>query len=209
MSLISGINWQPALNAFFERVAKIKKTHRVLIVGGILLLLGGSFFWFVYMPKAEEINRIEKEIADLNQQIQVAKIRAKNLEKLKDEFAQIEKEFEKALKVLPNKREIPSLLASISQLGIDSKLQFRLFTPGEEEPMNFYVRIPVSIEVGGKYRDVAVFFDKVRQMQRIVNIRNITIDPKAPLSTDLITKCTATTYRFKESGDEPPPQKKK
>ncbi len=209
MSLISGINWRPALDAFFEKFAKIKKTHRFLIFAGILLLLGGSFFWFVYMPKAEEINRIEKEIADLKQQIQVAKIRAKNLEKLKDEFAQVEKEFEGALKVLPNKREIPSLLASISQLGIDSKLQFRLFSPGEEEPTNFYTRIPVSIEVGGKYRDVAVFFNKVRQMERIVNIKNISIEPKAPLSTELITKCTATTYRFKDKGDEPPPQKKK
>ncbi|MBW2605763.1 MAG: type 4a pilus biogenesis protein PilO, partial [Deltaproteobacteria bacterium] len=149
------------------------------------------------------------EIAGLKQRIAVTKTKIKNLAKFRDEYARVEKRFQEALKILPDKREIPTLLAGISQLGIDSKLQFRLFSPGKETPQNFYVKIPVSIEVGGKYRDVALFFDKVRRMDRIVNIVNISMNPKTPLSTDLITKCTAITYRFKTKAEKLQDKRKK
>ena len=197
------------MEAVFNAGQKLKKGHRILIFAGTLFLLGGSFFYFVYMPNTAEINRIENEVAELKRQIVLTKARAKNLAKFREENARVDKQFQEALKMLPDKREIPSLLASISQLGIDSKLQFRLFTPGKEELQNFYVKIPVSIEVGGKYRDVALFFDKMRRMDRIVNIMNISMRPKTPLSTDLITKCTAITYRFKTKADELKDKKKK
>jgi len=202
MPLTKGIEWRSALDTLFKKVDKLKRGHRMLIFAGTLLLLGGGFFFFVYMPSSEEINRIEKEIEGLKQRIALTKAKAKNVAKFRDERARVEKQFKETLKILPDKREIPSLLAGISQLGIDSKLQFRLFSPGKEELQDFYVKIPVSIEVGGRYRDVALFFDKVRRMDRIVNIVRISMKPKAPLSTELITKCTAITYRFKTKADE-------
>ena len=192
----------PALEAIFKTAQKIKQGYRILILAGTLLLLGGAFFYFVYMPYSDDITRTGEEITGLKQRIALTKARAKNLAKVRAEYARVEKQFQEALKILPDKREIPSLLAGISQLGIDSKLQFRLFSPGKEAPQNFYVKIPVSIEVGGKYRDVALFFDKVSRMDRIVNIVNISMKPKTPLSTDLVTKCTAITYRFKTEAEQ-------
>jgi len=202
MALMREVGRWPALEAILNTTQKMKKGHKILIFVGTLFLLGGAFFYFVYMPNTTEINRIEKEIAGLKQRIALTKARVKNLAKFRDEYARVEKQFQEALKILPDKREIPSLLAGISRLGIDSKLQFRLFRPGKEVPQDFYVKIPVSIEVGGTYRDVALFFDKVRRMDRIVNIVNISIKPKIALSTDLVTKCTAITYRFKTKADE-------
>ena len=191
-----------ALDAISKTAQNIKQGHRILILAGTLFLLGGTFFYFVYMPYSDEINQTREEIAGLKQRIAVTKARIKNLAKFRAENVRVEKQFQEALKILPDKREIPSLLAGISQLGIDSKLQFRLFSPGKEAPQDFYIKIPVSIEVGGTYRDVALFFDKVRRMDRIVNIVNISMKPKTPLSTDLVTKCTAITYRFKTKADE-------
>jgi len=200
--VLKDIDWRSAADSFFEKAQKIKKVQRLLIISLVVLLLGGGFAWFVYMPRLQEIDRTEKEIADLKQKIHMGKIWGKRLESLRNEMAQVEKEFQKALKILPNEREIPSLLAGISQLGVDSNLQFRLFSPGKEEIKNFYVEIPVSMEVGGSFREVALFLDKVSRMERIVNIVNIALRPKEPLSTDLITACKAVTYRFKSKEDE-------
>jgi len=209
MPSIRGTGWTSALEALTNTAEKLKMSHRILIFAGTFFLLGGIFIFLVYMPNSEEINRTKKEVAGLKQQITLTKARAKNLAKFRDEHARVEKQFQEALKILPDKREIPSLLANISQLGVDAKLQFRLFSPGKEDVLGFYVKIPVSIEVGGRYRDVALFFDKVRRMDRIVNIVNLSMKPKALLSTDLITKCTAETYRFKTKADEPKVKKKK
>jgi len=194
---MSKIALRPAIEAILDTTQKIKKGHRILIFAGTLFLLGGSLYSLVYMPYSEEIYQLKEEISGLKHRIALAKIKAKNLAKFRAEHARVEKQFDEALKILPDKREIPSLLKGITQLGINSKLQFKLFRPGKEAPQDFYVKIPVSIEVGGTYGDVALFFDKVRRMDRIVNIENITIKPQTPLSTDLVTTCTAITYRFK------------
>jgi len=200
--VLRDIDWRSAADSFFEKAQKIKKAQRLLIISCLVLLLGGGFAWFVYIPRMQEIDRTEKELADLKQKIHMGKIWGKRLESLRNEMAQVEREFQKALKILPNEREIPSLLANISQLGVDSKLQFRLFSPGQEEIKNFYVEIPVSMEVGGRFREVVLFLDKVSRMERIVNIVNIALKPNEPLSTDLITACKAVTYRFKSKEDE-------
>ena len=63
------------------------------------------------------------------------------------------------------------------------------------------MEIPVSIEVSGPYHNVAVFFDKVGQMERIINILNVSMTPQKERSTTLTTRCDAVTYRFKGETD--------
>jgi len=63
--------------------------------------------------------------------------------------------------------------------------------------------------VSGKYHDVAIFFDRIGRMERIVNILNVAMKPVGARSTDLVTTCDAVTYRFKGSSDEGQTKKKK
>jgi len=198
---VKAFAWRPALEGILDACEKMKKGHRILIFVGTLLLLGGGFFYLVWMPMTSEIASVEKEIADLKQKLNMAKIQARQLAKFKETEARLDKELLKAVKLLPHKREIPSLLTEVSELGVKSNLQFRLFSPEKEELKAFYVEIPVSIEVSGRYRDVALFFDRVKNMGRIVNIVNISIAPQKELSTNLITRCKAITYRFKTEAD--------
>ena len=172
-------------------------TYRVLIYVGTLFFLGAIFLLLVFIPKTGEISRIRKEIATIEQRIKQGKIRTKNLVGLEAEQVELNAQFRQALKLLPDQMEIPSLLRSITQMGSDSNLQFRLFSPEKERPRDFYIEIPFSVEVSGKYHDLALFFDKVGQMERIVNILDISMKPVKELSTNLITICDAVTYCFK------------
>jgi type IV pilus assembly protein PilO len=115
-----------------------------------------------------------------------------------------------ALRLLPTSSEIPALLKSITKLGNDSNLQFLLFSPEREVPKEeLYVEIPVSIEVMGGYHDVAMFFDKIGKLDRIVNIINVSMIPAKSDTTMLRTKCRALTYRFKEEKAEGVQEEKK
>ncbi len=187
---------------FFEKVEKLKMIHRIMILVGTIVLLAGIFVALVYIPKSKEITRLNKEIAGLEKKINQAKIKARTLKKFEAEQAEVEAQFREALKLLPNKREIPTLLRSITQLGSDANLEFRLFSPNKEKARDFYIEIPVAMEVSGTYHDVATFFDKVGRMKRIVNILDITMKPVKVRSTNLTTKCDAVTYRFKGKVDE-------
>ncbi|MBN2062954.1 MAG: type 4a pilus biogenesis protein PilO [Deltaproteobacteria bacterium] len=187
---------------FFESIEKIKMPVRLVILFGTVILFVGLFVYLVYLPKTDEIRKTKEEITTLNQQIRQAKLKAKDKEKLQAEMAQVDLELKEALKLLPNTKEIPSLLRKVTELGSNSNLDFRTFRPKKEVPREFYVEIPVAIEVRGEYHDVAVFFDRVGHMERIMNIHNVTMKPMTERSTTLITTCDAVTYRFKGNTNE-------
>jgi len=187
--------------ALFEKVEKIKMPIRIAIFAGTIVILAVAFWYFVYDPYSTEIAQTEGKIASLQQEINKAKARASNLKRFEVEYAEVDAQFQEALKLLPNTKEIPSLLKSITQLGTDSQLEFLLFSPQRERAQDFFMEIPVSIEVSGTYHNVAIFFDKVGQMERIVNILNVSMTPQKERSTILTTRCDAVTYRFKGETD--------
>jgi len=187
--------------SFIAKIEKIKMPVRIAIVAATLVLFAGLFVWFVYLPMSEEIGKMQQEVARLEQKLNQAIVRSRAEKKLQAEYAEVDLQFQEALKLLPNTKEIPTLLKSITQLGTDSQLEFRLFSPQKETSRDFYMEIPVSIEVSGSYHNVALFFEKVGQMERIVNILNVSMTPLKDRSTTLNTKCDAVTYRFKGDTD--------
>lgn len=201
MSLLKSLNLQFMLETFYEKVGKIERKQRFLISFGTIILFGGAFIALVYMPTTEKIANAAEDVSRLERQLTTAKIKAKRIQMFREEQASVKKEFQEALKLLPDKREIPDLLRSMSQMGTDSKLEFRLINPQPENSRDFYMEIPVMLEVKGDYRNVTLFFDRIGRMDRIMNIVNISMKPEKPLSTSLITKCTAITYRFKSEED--------
>jgi type IV pilus assembly protein PilO len=132
----------------------------------------------------------------------------KNLREFKKKFKETEIKFKEALQLLPDKEEIPTLLTSISNMGAKSGLEFLLFQPQKEVPRNFYAEIPLKLEVTGPYHNVAIFFDQVSRLSRIVNISdvNMTQIKSAKYESDVVvlkTGCTATTYKFIEPKEPP------
>jgi len=186
------------LNTYFNKISKLRMIHRVLIFAGTVVLIVGLYIWLVHIPKAGEIKTIKSELDRLERNISLARVRAKNVKKLEADLAKSQGDLKVAIKLLPTTSEIPSLLKNITKLGNNSNLEFLLFSPEKQVSKQFYVEIPVSIEVLGGYHNVAMFFDKVGKLDRIVNVNNVNMTPIAELSTTLKTSCKATTYMFKE-----------
>jgi Tfp pilus assembly protein PilO len=78
--------------------------------------------------------------------------------------------------------------------------EFLLFRPSPEVNREFYAEIPVEIRVKGTYNEVAIFFDKVGKLPRIVNISGVSMEgAKEVLGRwEITTACTATTFKFIE-----------
>ena len=184
------------IDTIVEKTESIKMMHRVIIFVATVLCIMGGFYFLLYSPKAEKIKKLEKEISVLDKKIKVAKALAKRLPEFEAKAKRIDKQFKQALKLLPNKKEIPSLLKHINRLGKESGLIFRLFRPSGERPKGFYHEIPIQIEVEGKFHNVMEFIYKITTMERIINVFNISMRPIGRFSTELKSTFTAVTYRF-------------
>lgn len=198
----------------WHKLSKLSRTHKIVISVAIFGALWGCFVWFFYMPQTETIARLNKDLKSAQDKLARLKDVEKNLRAFKKKFKKTEEEFKEALKLLPDKEEIPTLLTSISNLGAQSGLEFILFQPQKEVPRNFYAEIPLKIEVTGPYHNVATFFDQVSRLSRIVNIGDVTMAEMKAAKTKadtvvLKTGCTATTYKFIEPREEPKKGKKR
>jgi type IV pilus assembly protein PilO len=136
-----------------------------------------------------------------------------NLPRLQLEYDQLNHELAQALTELPNSKEIPSLLTSITTLGKSAGLDFLVFRPKPEVSKDFYAEVPVDITVAGSYYSVANFFAAVSNLPRIVNITNVAFTDVKNVNNRILTKvnCLATTFRFldkKEIKNDSKPVKK-
>jgi len=196
------------------KLSKLSKAQKLLIAVAILGALWGCFVWFLYMPQTEQITKLRGDLDSAKTKLARLKNVEKNLRAFKKKYRDTELKFKQALKLLPDKHEIPTLLSSISNLGAQSGLEFLLFQPQKEVNRNFYAEIPLKIEVTGPYHNVATFFDKVSRLSRIVNIGDLKMTQAKAAKTKsdtviLKTGCTATTYKFIEAKEEPKKGKKR
>lgn len=190
-----------ALEPFFEKLEKLNRIHRILICCGVVVLMIGLFIYLAYMPKYDDIKKKTAKLDKLKKELNTAKTNAKDLKKFQKRISDAENQFKIVMRSLPEKKEIPSLLESISRVGRESGLEIQLFQPLREKRRDFYAEIPVSMRVQGQYHNTVLFFDRVARLSRVVNLNDIRMKPakKGKLTTSL----KAVTYKFVE------PKKKK
>jgi len=198
-----------SIEPFLEKIESLSQVQRIIISVGSFVVIAGIFIYFLYLPKYEKINSLKKQLTDLEQKLSTAKRNAADLKKFQAKMKEAEAQFNMAMKKLPETKEIPSLLTAISDSGQQVGLEFLLFEPKKEKKKEFYAEIPVAMSLRGDYHNLAIFFDQVARLNRIVNITNIQMTRakgKGKAAGELLAKCTAVTYKFL---DEPPKKKKK
>ncbi len=135
-----------------------------------------GLFWLLFLsPRLGELGTLSGKIPRLQREIMVLRAKEKKISELKSELKAMQGILQKAMKLLPEKKDIPSVLTEISSLGNAERLAFISFHPGKEQVMTFYAAIPVDMEISGPFHNTVSFFDKVVRMGRIVHLKDISM----------------------------------
>jgi len=178
-----------------ERIERLSKLQRALIYFGTVLVLVGAFIYFAYLPKYKQIGTLKSDINKLEKKLISARKNAENLNEYRSQMKAAEAQYQIAKQAQPDEKEIPTLLNGISMAARDAGLEIVTFQPKPEIQKDFFAEVPIDIQVTGSYHNVAVFFDMIAGLPRIVNIGSIKIVPRKD-GMDLTTSCTAVTYQF-------------
>jgi type IV pilus assembly protein PilO len=202
-------------------ILKLPTPKKVLILVVILCAIAGLYLYFLFMPAQEDLNVAQRELSKLEVELSNSKAIARDLQKFKEQVERLNEELKNALTQLPNEKEIPEILKTISSLGKESNLEFTLFRPKPEEPQQFYAKVPIELVALGNYHNIGIFFDKVSKLPRIINVVdfNMTKTKEAKEIKDmkrkddpqimLRTSCMINTYRFIEKKSEEKKSEKK
>jgi len=189
------------MNPRIEKILKLPVYQRALILGVILLLIAGGFTYSLYLPKHQEYQQLQEKSSTLQAKLEQDRQIARELPKFRAEYEKMQLKLQDALTQLPNEKEIPALLTTIASLAKEQGLDVLRFKPRVEIPKGFYAEVPVELKLVGSFHEVALFFQAVGDLPRIVNIGNLAIGGAKTTDgrTDVSVECLATTFRFVEN----------
>lgn len=172
-----------------------------VVVGAILALS----YMYLFQGMIEQRTALQNEIATLQAQNAETAAVMNELNRFKQESAKLEARLLELRAILPSQKEAPVLLRGVQEMAASSNLKIMKFTPQAIVPKGFYSDWPISMEVEGSYNGLGLFFERISDYTRIVNVDNLMVngipDSKDPQRT-LKATCTTTTFVYRE---EPAP----
>ena len=180
---------------------QLQEFSTVKLIGAAFVVLGLTSYLFYQFGIKDELRKtdeLSERLDSVETQIIQQQRKARNLATLRRKVEELDGQLQKVARELPEKREIPQLLATVSDLAKAAGLEVNSFKPRGENFREFYAEVPVDVEVLGSYHEVASFFDEVAQLDRIVNIANISASAQTAATDDVQLRFAfvATTFRY-------------
>jgi type IV pilus assembly protein PilO len=169
------------------------KVLTILLLSIVLLAAG---YYAIIKDKQVELKALEQKEVELRAEFEIKQAKAFNLEAYREQMKEMRIVFSSMLKQLPRKSEVADLLIDISRTGLINGLQFELFKPESERPVDFYAELPISMKVTGNYHQFGEFVSAIAALPRIVTLHNLTMSPIAESSGKMTMNITAKTYRY-------------
>ncbi len=176
----------------------------VIVIVCILVLVLGYFLDI--KGQQQSLGIAEARELQLKQNFETKWKKAANLDAYKRQMKEMETSFGTMLRQLPSKTEIDDLLVDISQTGLASGINFKLFKPGKEVMKDFYAEFPIVMEMTGDYPRFGRFVSGIAALPRIVTLHDISIKRNSQAKdkggkNTLTMRIIAKTYRYLDENE--------
>ncbi len=111
------------------RLSELTNLQRILVFVVIVGVLGGAFYFFKYKPQAQTLRRLTASIHEHERRLATLRQIAEEVKVFEAEVKKSQEEFEQLLVLLPDRKEIPELLETVSRIGAQEGLENILFQP--------------------------------------------------------------------------------
>jgi len=180
-----------------QSFAKLPAAAKAFLGAGLVVLICAVYYFALHMSLDDEIDSAEAREVQLQSRMQEARERNAEYVRLREELASREGLDRANLRALPETAETASFLQDLNRLAELSGLQIRLVEPRPEEPQEHYVRLPVNLQLTGRYHQLARFFYNVSRIDRLISMENIHMHEPRVEGEEVVldVEVLATTFR--------------
>jgi len=175
---------------------------QVVLMAVIASVIVGLAYWF--FPNISEtrtqIATQEETWNDKQREIRKGQAIEQRLQEFEREVESLERKLSDVAQILPRDTETGDLLQWIKNLGDQSNLDLKSFSPGGLRPVEFYKEFPIEMHVVGNYHDLGIFLDRVSKYSRIINVDKLQMDAeKSEPDKTIQANFTAVTFVYDEN----------
>lgn len=186
--------------------AALPQPAKAVVLVGLLALISAAYYLGLHMTLQEETEDAQRKHAVLSNDLNQARERQKEYLRLREELAGREANDKQNMRVLPETAEIPAFLDDLNRLAELSGLKVANVSPRVEAAEQFFVRVPVSLNIAGKFHQLTKFFYNVSRLERAINMDNISLTQptREGEEINLSVSVLATTFRRPDSAGATP-----
>lgn len=180
-----------------KKIEKIPQKYMLIVMVALVLMCVGALYYFVMTPQLETKARLAKESNDIRAEVENLRSIKKNIAKHRQEYAKMQEVMQEVLRQLPETKDIPNLLRSVTLVSEESRLKVRQFEPKQIRNKDFYSELPFEMKFQGKFSNLGSFLDGVRKQERIISITDFALEAKG-LPNNIIIEgtCDANAYMY-------------
>jgi type IV pilus assembly protein PilO len=164
----------------------------------LVTLLGGAYYVLLHTDVAARIDREKQNTGELEAELSRQRQSQASYFADRDELAMRQQKQRELNKVLPTDTEAATFLSAIQTVSNISGIDLKAWTPMEEVPQAFFAKVPMRLQITGRFHQIAKFVYEVGKQDRIINMENLELsDPKVE-GEDVVLKanCLATTFHL-------------
>lgn len=180
----------PSFLARLNRGAKV-------VIGVVLVALTAVVYFVVFHNDLQtSVNTARADFGKRTTELNEAEAAKQAYQKDLAELADREQRQRELSKILPQTTEYPAFLSAIQAVANITGVNLIAWTPQEEVPEEFYARVPMKLTLSGRYHQIAKFFYQVGQLDRIINMENISMVDPSKRGDDIIIRVEALATAF-------------
>lgn len=189
---------------------KLPLLARIGVGVGVLALVGVAYFVVFYGDVESSIKAAHGQEQQLRTSLADARKNEFSYQKDLAELTDRQQRQRELNKVLPVETEYPAFLSAVQSVANVSGIGLTSWTPQPEVNEQFYARVPMKVTLVGRYHQVAKFFYGVGQLDRIINMENISLTEPKLQGDDVVvkTEALATAFRSVEDAKGTPTDKR-
>jgi type IV pilus assembly protein PilO len=160
-------------------LAKLPVAAKVGVGVGLAVLVGVAYFVMGFSEVSSQIAAQKRQESQLRGDL--ANARESESAYLRDlaELTDKQQRQRELNKILPETAETPSFLSAVQGVANVSGVSLNSWDPLDEVPGQFFAKVPMKLTLSGRFHQIAKFFYGVGQLDRIINLENISIrEPK-------------------------------
>lgn len=168
-----------------------------IAIGALLVVLSAVVYFVVfYGDLASSIKAEEGRQKELQGDLADAKRAQRAYQLDLAELTDRQQRQRELNKILPATTEYPAFLSAIQSVANVAGVNLSAWTPQDEASEQFYARVPMRVELTGRFHQVAKFFYNVGQLDRIINIENISLTDPVQKGDEVVLKVSALATAF-------------
>ncbi|MGE4412773.1 MAG: type 4a pilus biogenesis protein PilO [Candidatus Caldatribacteriota bacterium] len=175
---------------------KLNKKAKVII----FIIFIAVFFYlnysFIYEPRNNRIQQLDEQISTLHTKIEEGRRIAARLNDLKREYAELTERLKFVEVLLPKEKDIPDFLVLLQETMDEFNIDFTNFSPQNivQEKDAIYARLPINMTFTANYFETIKFLDRLENFPRIVDIRDLELNPTGDNAENVNVSMTMFTY---------------